>query len=355
MCRAFSRYDIDKENNIMDINPDVQFSTINSIRNNAITNWYCDPWYNVVQALREQQHTISESKDVVLLSPWLYKTFEQGAIARHTDDGQLWTIDDKPVVARLEDNVIGTNMLMLDFDGEVTVFQAKHVFATYTHLGYTSYSHMAPAKNHADCFRIILPLKQFVTAEQLVARRQAIYATFPGIDISCLSLARSFYLPSCPPERAQCAHIWDNDGQLFDVMDFQEEVRPVFASPVIAREFDKQKIVDSLKNIYLGHEPKWFNVAVAMAASGFTKADFREVTIGHLMHEKTEKQCDEKWKSAERRVARGKGMNVGYLINLCKEFGTWVPDIKKQQNQAHKEWRNASIQQLVKEKQNGSK
>lgn len=313
----------------MDINPNVHFSTINSIRNNAITNWYEAAWYDVVQSLREQKHTISETKDVVLISPWLYKTLEQGALARQTDDGEPWLIDDKEVVARLADNVIGTSMLMLDFDGGMTVDLAKAIFATYTHLGYTSYSHRALSKNHADCFRIILPLKNFVSAEDLVARRKAVYATFPGIDISCLSLARSFYLPSCPPERAMCAHMWDNDGELFDVMDYEIEAQPVFSSPSVVREFDKQKIIDSLKQIYLGQEPVWFNVTVAMASCGFTFEDFCEVTIGHLMKQKNVKQCEDKWKSAEKRIIRGKGMTVGYLINLCKEHNVWKTTDKR--------------------------
>lgn len=316
----------------MDINPSVQFSTINSIRSNAITNWFNEPWYKVVQALREQKHTVSESKDGKLLSPWLYKTFAQGAIQRLTDEGQPWLIDDKPVVARLADNVIGTNLLMLDFDGEVTVTQAKSIFSTYTHLGYTSYSHMSPGKNGADCFRIMLPLASFISANDLVAHRNAIYETFPGLDISCLSLSRSFYLPSCPPERSSVAHMWDNDGEFFDVWDFPVREPEIFTSPSIVRDFDKQKIIDSLKGVFLGNEPQWFNVAVAMAANGFTEQDFCEVTIGNLMHKKTRKDCQDKWKSAVKRVAKGKGMTVGYLINLCKEYGTWVPEKREIQD-----------------------
>jgi hypothetical protein len=314
-------------------NPTVHFSTINHIRNNAITDWYDAEWLTIVEAMRSQGHQITENKDVTCISPWLYKTLDQNAITRTTNDGELWTIDDKPVVARLADNVIGTDLLMFDFDATLTIEQAKYLFESYTHFGYTSFSHRSPKKDWKDCFRVMVPLSKFVSAEDLVKRRKAIYAAFLGVDISCLSLSRSLYVPSCPPDRKSIAYMWDNNGALFNVFDFAEE--PVFTSPVssavVNRPVDKQKIIESLKHVFLGNEPEWFNVAVAFAANDFAYEDFCEVTIGHLMHEKDEKKCREKWKAATRRVRNGKTMTVGYLINLCKKHNAWSKDPSKRE------------------------
>lgn len=311
------------------ITQEVHFSTISNIRDNAIINWFECDWLDLVKLLQDQGHVITEDKNVTCISPWLYRQVDENPVFRTTDQGELWTIDDKPVVARIADNVLGTSMLMFDFDATITVQQAQAWFADYAHFGYTSHSHRAQKKDGKDCFRVILPLKHFATADAIIKRRKAIYAQIPGLDVSCMSLARSFYIPSCPPDRKHLAYMWDNSGvDLFNVFDYPEEVYvPPLHTPVINRDVDKQKIIDSLKKFYLGNEPEWFNVAVAMASNDFTLQDFCEVTIGHLMHEKDEKKCNEKWKSAVKRANSGKTMTVGYLINLCKKHGAW--EVKK--------------------------
>jgi hypothetical protein len=337
------------------LNPQVHFSTINRIRCNAIVNWVETDWLTLVEVLKSEGHTVSEDKDVMCISPWLYKTLEQGATKRMTDDGQLWTIDDEPVVARLADNVIGTDLLMFDFDATISVEMAKSTFADYPHFGYTSYSHMSMKKDHKDCFRVMVPLAKFVTAEDLVKRRNTIYKQFQGVDISCLSLARSFYVPSCPPDKKVVAHMWDNHGtNIFDVYDYepeQEYVAPAFKPAAVNRPVDKQRIIEGLKTIYVGHEPTWFNVAVAMASNQFTVEDFKEVTIGGLMKEKTVRDCEVKWRAAERRVEKGKGMTVGYLVNLCKKHNVDV----KTPYQTTKETGRANMLKAVEEMRNGNK
>jgi hypothetical protein len=302
----------------------VHFSTIHSSRDNAIQNWHTSDWYQLRDQLLTLKHVITETKEVTLISPWKYKTKLDNYTPRMTDDGEFWMIDGQAVVGRLASNVIGTSMLFFDFDGDLSISHAKQLFSTYTHLGYTSYSHMSPKKDGKDCFRIVVPLAQFVTAEQLINRRQAIYATFPGIDTSCLSLSRSFYVPSCARERAHLAQLWDNDGELFDVMSYEPEavIAPIHTA-VIDRPVDHQKFVGALKNIHLGQEPEWFKVACAMYSNGFTFNDFCEVSIGHLMHEKDQKDCKDKWKSAERSANRGVTPTMGYLVNLLKRHGQW--------------------------------
>jgi hypothetical protein len=306
--------------------PTVSFSTLTSIRDNAITNWYTFPWSELVQLLTTQGHLVTENKDIALISPWTYKTLDEDFTPRKTDEGELWTIDGKPVVARLAENVKATTMLFFDFDGDTSISQAADIFKQYTYLGYTSYSHMSPSKERKDCFRVIVPLAQPITAQQLVDRRKAIYAQFAGVDKSCFSLARSFYIPSTAPERKHLTQLWKNDGELFDVLTYSPEVYiPPTHSPVVFREVSQNRIIESLKKIHLGFEPDWFKVACTMAANGYTYEQFCEVTIGHLMTNKDSNQCADKWKHALKTVQRGNSTSIGYLVNLCKQHGTWNP------------------------------
>lgn len=305
-------------------NPTVHFSTIASSRDNAVQNWHQFSWTQLRDLLLEQGHFVTENKDVSLISPWQFKTTADDFTPRTTDDGKPWLIDSKPVVGRLASNVIGTSMLMFDFDGALSVSHAKSILGQWTHLGYTSYSHMSPNKDGKDCFRVILPLKHFVTAQQLVDRRKAIYAEIPGLDTSCLSLSRSFYVPSVMPNRKHLAQMWDNDGELFDVLEYDPEVYvPPVHTATYARPIDREKIISALKGVFLGNEPEWFMVACAMAANDFTLSDFCEVSIGGLMREKNQKQCADKWKGAQRSISRGHTPTVGYLVNVCKKHGTW--------------------------------
>lgn len=305
----------------------VSFSTVRGRFDNTIQNWYDLEWTELVDLMHSQGHIKTENKDVLLISPWKYKTTDDNFKPALTSDGDPLLIDDKPVVGRLADNVIGTNMLMFDFDGTISVSHAKALFRPYTHIGYTSYSHMSSAKMNADCFRIVVPLAQLISAEEIVKRRKAIYAAFAGIDTSCLSLARSFYVASTAPERQHLAHMWFNEGELLDAFDYDAETYiPPLHSPAIVRDADHDKILSALKNVHLGHEPEWFSVAVAMASNGFTYEQFCDVSIGHLMHSKDIKDCEKKWKGALKRVGNGYTTSVGYLINLCKKHGTWSKD-----------------------------
>lgn len=303
---------------------EVSFSMLTNIHDNSITNWYTLEWAELADMLEEQGHVVTQNKDVALISPWTYKTPTQDFEPRRTKDGELWLIDDEPVVGRLASNVLGTDLIMFDFDGTITTAEAKHLFKPYTYIGYTSYSHRSESKNGLDCFRIVVPLAQFVSAQQLVDRRNAIYADFQGVDKSCLSLARSFYIPSTKPERKTVAYMWRNEGKRFDVLDYAPNVYvPPLFTPVIHQTVDQESIVESLKTVFLGNEPEWFKVALAMQSNDFSFEQFVDVTVGHLMNSKDRRDCEKKWKSADAAIRRGQSMSIGYLINLCKNQGQW--------------------------------
>ena len=306
-------------------NPFVYFSLIDNIHDSAIRNHHKAPWFELVDFLFDEKHLISDTKDVTCISPWKYKTTEHADYVPQRVSGEVPASIENSEVSRVRDNVIGTSLLMFDYDGTLPLSTAGGgVFSTYAHFGYTSFSHMSPSKDGKDCFRIMLPLASFVTAEQLLQRRKAIYAQYPGLDTSCLSLSRSFYIPSCPAERQHLAYMWKNHGEFFDVLDYEPEVFvPSEISAVSSAPPDQQKIISALKSIYLGHEPDWYKVALAMCANGFSYEQFCNVTIGGLMREKNEADCRKKWKSAQTSFDRGASISIGYLINLCKQHGTW--------------------------------
>lgn len=307
----------------------VHFSLVDNKRDASIVNHYDLDWYEFADILT-QGHKVVKSKDTIMFSPWLYKTVDEDYEPRRTEDGDLYLVDGKPVIGRLAENVKGASMICLDFDGEMSLEFAKNKFAQYMHVGYTSYGHKSPEKNHKDCFRIVLPLSQFVTPDDIKDFRKSIYTWADGVDTSSLSIARSFFIPACPQDRVKFAQSWKNDGcELFDVKSFDKEpayVAPVFAVDDSMKDEERQWIVDSLASIHVGYEPTWYTMAIALYSNDFTYHDFVRITMSGFMKQKSEHDCEKKWQAVERKVNRtGNTISAGYLINLLKEHGIHKP------------------------------
>ena len=158
------------------------------------------------------------------------------------------------------------------------------------------------------------------------------------VDPSTVSCSRAFYLPSCPPAYAPFALSWSNTGipldwremadTMFTRMDREDaanrlaEVRRQLEAEkhgtrsVADAQRIRQRLLENLKGHFIGYEPTWTRVAIAMAAEGFSEADFSYISYG-LMNSKTTKDCSAKWKSAVAKCA-GSKLGVGYLWNVSK-------------------------------------
>lgn len=285
------------------LNPTVHFSIFNGFYDVDVKNNVECEWYDLV-AILTLPHMVSANKDGKMIGPWKYK--------------------DAPA-HRCAADVELVSCILLDYDKNVSLTDAKEKFVEFEHVLYTSYSHMKEGVDDHR-FRIALPLATPVTPEQLIERRKAIYEWADGVDRSCLSISRTFYLPSCAAGRVEYAESWHNAGsKLFDVMAFAVEPKIEYTPSGPVEDEDKEWLISNLQTVYLGSEPRWFAVASCMATNGFTFDDFCRVTINGLMRSKSVKDCEAKWRAVNKTRS---GATVGLLYNILKEHGITKPSTR---------------------------
>lgn len=294
----------------------INFTTIQSTKDNRIKNQYESSWSDFVEMLTNN-HQLTEEKDsVFLINPYRFKTDNYDPVV--DQDGNL-IIDPntkKPYIRRCADNVEYASMLFLDFDGNVNILQAKLKFKPYNYVAYTSFSHRTTRKHGKDCFRLILKLNKPIPMDQLRKKRKSILNWIGNADDSTLDLSRSFYIPSCHPDMEVLAQSWSNTGKDLVWEQFEDEPEITYIpSETVMDDTKKQSLLTQLQNHYVGYEPTWSMVARAMHQSGYTFDQFVEVTMGGMMREKTVSDCKTKWKAAQK---NNKPLGIGYLVNVAK-------------------------------------
>lgn len=250
-------------------------------------------WLDFVEAYLTQ-HDVRTDKDGLMFNGWLMKPG-----------------------AKVADHAIAISLLCLDFDGESTIEQAKHIYSEFEYLGYTSWSHR---HNGEDCFRLVFPLAQPMMKAHYYDKKDALADFIAGADASCLAVARFFYLPACSQESMPNARIWLNEGKRLNLFAFPDN--EPYTHETIDREVsdaDREQMIQALHSTFLGHEPDWWRVGVAMASNGFSEADFVYVTINGLMREKSAQDAKSKWQSIQHYISRGHTISYGYLVNLVKQ------------------------------------
>lgn len=225
----------------------------------------------------------------------------------------------EPFIRRCSDNVEAITLMILDYDGGMTINAAKKQFKKYNYLGYTSHSHRLKKKGGKDCFRIVLPLLNPVDADVYRNKKDSILAWSNGADGSSVDVGRAFYLPACPPDMYCLSECWVNVGELVDIDMFEDRKEPEMTiQQVETSDDDRSEITNRLKNRFIGKEPVWYRIGIAMASNGFTKEQFINATVNGMMKEKTIQNCVDKWGAIQKQVSRGKQINVGYIINVLK-------------------------------------
>lgn len=183
-------------------------------------------WNEFAAFMCEQGHRVSPTKDGVgLFNATRFKTLDE--VLREDRGGYLEEPDGTQIVRRQQRNAHAVELLILDYDGTMTLGEAKERFKQYEYLGYTSYSHLK--KPGVDKFRLIFPLiqpipafKKFDEYEMLLEHgafydlSEALIAFAPGCDPVVTKTVQTYYLPSAPAERIAEAEIWRNHGAVLD-------------------------------------------------------------------------------------------------------------------------------------------
>lgn len=156
--------------------------------------------------------------------PW------EGPLSRVIGDGHLIRPEKKgtPVFSaalygegarRGNRGALAATLLVYDFD-HLSSEDAARVFrllAGRACLAYTSFSHGLGGPEDV-CFRVLLPVTRMIQPDEHPAVWEAGFAALGRLaDPKTRDLARIWYLPSCPPERAALAWVRRSDGAPLDV------------------------------------------------------------------------------------------------------------------------------------------
>jgi hypothetical protein len=136
---------------------------------------------------------------------------------------------EKHVSLRRKINLIQADALVLDYDGGITIDEAKHRFSDYEYLAYTSYNHLKDGETHK--FRIVFPLvspipiNARIRSLPLYEELASVLLEFAGpCDPVVTRPNQHYYIPATHPDRLEYARTWVNHGK---ILDWTEWVIPV--------------------------------------------------------------------------------------------------------------------------------
>lgn len=140
---------------------------------------------------------------------------------------------------RLADNVLTVTMLILDYDGGLSLEAAKERFRDFEYVAYTSFSHHAEPGQ--DRFRVVFPLISPIPASGLYSafdslihgsawhELQEALQEFAGpCDPVSFRCNQFYYLPLVNEARKPVAQVWSNAGKLLDWTTWKRAAPPVY-------------------------------------------------------------------------------------------------------------------------------
>lgn len=128
---------------------------------------------------------------------------------------------------RKQANILFMDALVFDFDGAMSIDEAKERFKDYSYVGYTSHSHLE--KEGIEKFRIIIqlclpiPANVSVDDHRIITERgtwhrinQAVRNFAGPADPKSFETNTIYHLPSVHPDRRNHFECWTNEGKSFD-------------------------------------------------------------------------------------------------------------------------------------------
>jgi len=140
--------------------------------------------------------------------------------------------------SRSDENLLGLYLLVLDVDndpkaiadGRRSFGKLQDVLKSLDGLEfayYTSFNHQNPEKHLTDKFRVLLPLKDIVSKNDIKARLEILAELFPWADRAGFTFSQPFYVPIKHPDREYLFGF--GSGEAFDLLAIAPAKREVFA------------------------------------------------------------------------------------------------------------------------------
>lgn len=222
---------------------------------------------------------------------------------------------------RKEANFASRQLLMVDIDSGMTIpelldnaFYNAYGAGFYATPSFTSELHK---------FRICFVLEVAETdAGRLRKINRGLLKVFGAADEACKDPTRLFYgTPDCLLcERTDRLLTTDIVEQLVAIVEEQDrasaEAMTQYTGPAIQLDdAQKQRILDLLKQTYVGNYTIWRNVGWGLKAGGFSLTDFQYVTTG-MMSQKSASDAATVWTHGGQ---VSKPITMGSVIHLLRE------------------------------------
>jgi hypothetical protein len=246
--------------------------------------------------------------------------------ANWTEAYELITVDGHATSAELtSDNRIQANfasrqLLMVDIDDGMTIAELlEHPFYNAYGAGFYATHSFTPEQHK---FRICFVLETAETNSNRCRKIiRALLQIFPQGDKACVDPVRLFYgNPDCAikefKENLLADAIVEALIEEIDKQDAETAARMANAAELAPlTQPQRRRILELLKQTYVGNYPIWRNVGWGLRAGGFTLPDFQYVTTG-MMSQKSAEDAAKVWSSGGQ---VGKPVTMGSVVFLLKQ------------------------------------
>ena len=239
------------------------------------------------------------------------------------DAFELITVDGYATSAELasdhrdDANFVSRELLMVDIDSGMSI---EELLTNDWYNAFGAGFYITPSyRDDAPRFRILFRLEQPETdSTRLRKINRGLLALFEQADQACKDPTRIFYgTPNCLIKERKEELLTTEFADILVAMTEQIDAERVVADPADYPEMTdsrRKRIIDLLRQTYVGNYPTWRNVAWGLKQGGFSLQDFQYVTTG-MMSKKTAQDALMVWAAG----APDGDVTMGTVIHLLKQ------------------------------------
>lgn len=233
---------------------------------------------------------------------------------------------------RREANFVSRELLMVDIDEGMTI---PELLDNQFYNQYGAGFYVTPSHTHErPRFRIMFRLEQPETDSGRLRRiNRGLLHIFAAGDDACKDPTRIFYgTPNCEIREQRNVFLTNDFAETLiqvtnaldaDMLDRMDQAAAVEHAPL--SDPQRQRVLELLKQTFVGNYPIWRNIGWGLKAGGFSLADFQYVTLG-MMNQKSAEDARTVWNSGR---TTGTRCTMGTVIHFLREkYGADALQIK---------------------------
>ncbi|CAJ8041829.1 Signal recognition particle GTPase [Burkholderia pseudomallei] len=196
----------------------IHYTNFNAVYDNVVKPALASWEELVARLVSGHPLVVGDKLTLPSFSAWRYKSIDDPTVDHGEKDGEPVECFSETHVRRLKSNALEMTMLIIDFDGRLSIEEAQHRFGEYEHAGYTSLSHR---REDEDRFRMAIPFTDPMPKAEFLRLESGMRRWIDGsghnlADNKTYSVGQVFLLPAVYAESAELARAWHNRGRLLD-------------------------------------------------------------------------------------------------------------------------------------------